>query len=383
MPGLVTLIGSGEASAGMTRVHRTLLDRLDEPPHPAFVDTPAGFELGLEAIHGRFRDYVERRLGLPLEIISYRAACDDANRVSAALQGIARSNYFLAGPGSPTYAVRQWSPSPVLAAILRRWQRGAQLVWASSAAIALGRHVLPVYEIYKVGQALHWEAGLDLLGPFGFELAVIPHWDNTEGGTHDTSACFMGAARFARLNAMLPPTAVVLGIDEHTAVTIDMTLGEAQVRGRGGVTVVQGDRSIRYVAGAPIPFRTMLGSPARAPMPADASPACQSPRSPDALSLASAEIAAGDLAAALQRLASAAPTDLAPILLQAATAAASTRAAHSTDRLVALLVETRDALRLAHQWDLADHLRSCLSELGLTLRDTPTGTEVERRSGKP
>jgi hypothetical protein len=372
---LVTLIGSGEVSASMTRVHRALLARLDEPPHLAFVDTPAGFELGLESIHSRFRDYVERRLGLPLAIISYHSVRDDACQISAALEGIVRSNYFLAGPGSPTYAVRQWSASPVMAAIVQRWRQGAQLVWASSAAIALGRHVLPVYEIYKVGQALHWEEGLDLLGLFGLELAVVPHWDNAEGGTHDTRACFMGAARFECLKAMLPLTAVVLGIDEHTAVTIDTTSGEVQVRGRGGVTVARAEESSHYAAGEIFPMIELMTSSARTPKPPKPPPIGKRPPESDALTLASSQIAAGDLASALRSVASAAPSDLAPVLLQAACAAAMMPEAESVDRLLSLLVQTRDALRKAHQWELADCLRDRLGELGVNLQDTPSGTE--------
>ncbi len=145
--------------------------------------------------------------------------------VAAALQAISDSNYILAGPGSPSYAVQHWRGSPVFEAVVERWQAGAQLVWASSAAIALSRYLLPVYEIYKVGAPLHWLDGLDLLGAYGLNLAIVTHWDNAEGGSHDTRACFMGLERFGRLRAMLPPEAITLGIDEHTACTFDLQSG--------------------------------------------------------------------------------------------------------------------------------------------------------------
>ncbi len=45
-----------------------------------------------------------------------------------------------------------------------------------------------------------------------------------------------------------------------------------------------------------------------------------------------------------------------------------------TEDLVAALIETRDRLRRAKQWQLADEIRSKLGELNITLEDTPEGT---------
>ena len=104
-------------------------------------------------------------------------------------------------------------------------------------ALTAGRFTLPVYEIYKVGEDLRWTPGIDLLGRFGIRLAVIPHWNNAEGGTHDTRFCFMGEPRFHRLESLLPPDTGVLGIDEHTACIIDLFRGEVRIRGVGGVTL--------------------------------------------------------------------------------------------------------------------------------------------------
>ena len=59
-----------------------------------------------------------------------------------------------------------------------------------------------MYEIYKVGEDLGWKAGLNLLGPFGRSVAIVPHWNNHEGGEElDTSHSFMGQERFERLLA--------------------------------------------------------------------------------------------------------------------------------------------------------------------------------------
>lgn len=374
MPGLLTLIGSGEASAGMTRIHRHLLARLGAPARPTFLDTPAGFELGLEAVHARFREYVERRLGLPFGLASYRSASASPESVACALQAVSGANYILAGPGSPSYAVQHWRGSPVFEAVVERWQAGAQLVWASSAAIALGRYVLPVYEIYKVGAPLHWLDGLDLLGAYGLNLAIVTHWDNAEGGSHDTRACFMGLERFERLRAMLPPGAVTLGIDEHTACTLDLQSGTVEVRGRNGITILAGDVERRHVHGETFPLDELRSTSAGAPTAA--APAALSEDSIGQRAAGARDLLArGEIAPGLRLLSETAPADLAPLLaLAARSVETEERTSTPPEKLVALLFELRDALRAAKQWELSDRIRDGLDGLGISLQDTPDGT---------
>ncbi len=392
MAGWVTLIGSGETAAGMTEVHRTLIKGLAEAPRPVFLETPAGFEGGLEAIRARFQEYFEHSLGLPLAAAPYRAISDSPQVIAQSLSAIAKSNYILAGPGSPTYAVRNWKGSAVWAAAVERWLAGAQLVMASSAAIAISRHTLPVYEIYKVGQGLHWIDGLDLLGHLGLELAIVSHWDNAEGGTHDTRACFMGLERFDRLRQLLPPTAVVLGVDEHTACTLELESGTARLRGRGGVTILRGTETLRYTSGASFPLSDLTSTPEamatersdrRTDRPAEASgffPA-PGPRPSTPLSRAGEAIAAGRLAEGLRAAAEAADPDLALLLHRAALAAEQSASAREPlDPLVGLLLEARAGLRAAKQWDLADRLRDEMKRLGIEVRDTPEGAVWERTS---
>lgn len=381
MPGWLTLIGSGETAPGMVKVHRSLLARLPQPAKPAFIDTPAGFELGLEAIHGRFRDFFHTRLDLPLQIASLRRADEDPARLAQALTIVSGANYLLAGPGSPTYAVRQWRGSPLYATIVERWLDGAQIVFASSAAIAISRHVLPVYEIYKVGEDLHWADGLDLLGRFGFELAIVTHWDNAEGGTHDTRACFMGMERFERLRTLLPPTAVVLGIDEHTACTFDFESAAAHVMGRGGVTILQGDQSLRHSASETFPLEELAprGQPSCAQLSPTRPPTTARPDTLHLIAQAATLLANGDLAGGLRLAATSAPEELAPLLHQAIQAiqqAAGTE--DSTEALIRLVIDIRTELRNSGLWPLADQARQRLQELGIALRDTPQGTEWER-----
>ena len=111
---------------------------------------------------------------------------------------------------------------------------------------------MPVYEVYKVGEDPRWVPGLDLLAAIGLPVALIPHYDNAEGGTHDTRFCYLGEERLAQLEHELPEGAFVLGVDEHTALCIDLDAEQAEVAGHGGVTVRVLGRSVRIESGETI-----------------------------------------------------------------------------------------------------------------------------------
>ena len=132
------------------------------------------------------------------------------------------------------------SRPPSLKSLQNEIEEGGCLVAASAAALTLGRYTLPVYEIYKAGQDLHWVEGMNILAHFGFNLVVIPHWNNAEGGTHDTRFCFMGEVRLKQLESLLPEDVSLLGLDEHTACLLDLEKEEASVKGIGGVTLRRG-----------------------------------------------------------------------------------------------------------------------------------------------
>jgi hypothetical protein len=123
----------------------------------------------------------------------------------------------------------------------------------------VGRFALPVYEIYKVGQDLHWVEGVNILGHFGFNLAVVPHWNNAEGGTHDTRFCYMGEPRFEKLQALLPEGVSIFGLDEHTACLLNLETGEAVVKGIGRVTLRRRDAELTFEKGERFPLGLLRG----------------------------------------------------------------------------------------------------------------------------
>ena len=256
--GIIVLMGSGELTATMVEVHKKILGRLPDPPNAVFLDTPAGFQLNVEEISRKAVEYFRVHVQKPLAVAGYKSAENTtAFEAETAYDLLRNAHFVLVGPGSPTYAVRQLRKTPIPEILNTVIQSGGCLVAASAAALTMGRHTLPVYEIYKVGQEIHWIDGLDILAPFGFNLVVVPHWNNAEGGTHDTRFCFMGESRFRKLEALLPEDTTILGIDEHTACIIDLNAQRIDIQGIGDVTLRRMGREMKFGKGDPLPFETL------------------------------------------------------------------------------------------------------------------------------
>ena len=235
MSGRLVVIGSGETSPTLVKTHRTLLaDAID----PLMLDTPFGFQANADDLTEKIQTYFSDSVGTALTPARWRNRDEPLVDRERTLALLSRSNYVFAGPGSPSYALRQWQDTAVPQALIDLVQRGGTVVMGSAAAVTLGAFAVPVYEIYKVGDPPHWLTALDLLGALtGLTAAVIPHFDNREGGRHDTRYCYLGATRLADMESQLPPGACVLGVDEHTAVVLDIGTGEVAVHGAGSLTI--------------------------------------------------------------------------------------------------------------------------------------------------
>ena len=258
--GMIVLMGSGELTATMVEVHKELLRRFGRAPKAVFLDTPAGFQLNVDQISKKAQDYFKSHIRQSLAIASFKSS-DTISPFEAeqAYQRLREADFVLIGPGSPSYAVRQWQQSEIPQILTDRIKKGGCLVAASAAALTVGRFTLPVYEIYKVGQDLHWVDGMDILKNFGFNLIVIPHWNNAEGGTHDTRFCFMGEPRFGQLVSLLPEDAAILGLDEHTACILDFENQEAVIKGIGQVTLQQAGQQIVFKTGDRFSLEVLRG----------------------------------------------------------------------------------------------------------------------------
>jgi len=235
---MIAIFGSGETSPTMTSVHKQLTARAGYPRLNAiFLDTPFGFQPNADEIVARTVTYFRQHVGCEIGLASFRHS-EQATPLETErfLARLSEANYVFAGPGSPSYALRHWRNTGVRDRLAEKVDHGGCVAFASAAGIGLGAYALPVYEIYKVGQDPSWIAGLDLLGQIGVRCAVIPHYNNQEGGTHDTRFCYMGEERLRRLEALLPDDVLILGIDEYTACIIDVEAQSVSVRGRGGIT---------------------------------------------------------------------------------------------------------------------------------------------------
>ncbi|UCF93180.1 MAG: hypothetical protein JSW39_03200 [Desulfobacterales bacterium] len=258
--GKIVLMGSGELTATMVEVHKDLLGGRTAPPHAVFLDTPAGFQLNVDELSRRAVEYFRVHVQQPMSVASFKSSeTTTPYEAEQAFHALRQADFVLIGPGSPTYAVRQLQPTPVPEILRQRIADGACLVAASAAALTVGCFTLPVYEIYKVGAELYWVEGMNILGHFGFNLVVIPHWNNAEGGTHDTRFCYMGKPRFRKLEALLPRDVGILGLDEHTACLLDLAAEEAEIRGIGRMTLRRRGAEVVFEKGDRLALEVLRG----------------------------------------------------------------------------------------------------------------------------
>jgi cyanophycinase-like exopeptidase len=264
-------MGSGETSPTMSKVHRDLISRMGPPPVPAaMLDTPFGFQENADDITAKavayFRESVQRDMG----VASFRSAeaAEDAVSHELMLACLRDARYVFSGPGSPTYALAQWKGSQVPTILADKLRTGGCVTFASAAAVTLGAFAIPVYEVYKVGQQPHWLEGLDLLAAAGLRAAVVPHYNNAEGGNHDTRYCYMGERRLSFLEDQLPDDVFVLGVDEHTALILDFDAGTATVAGIGTVTVRRRSSSWTLATGESVPIADLAAAPGTTAAPA-------------------------------------------------------------------------------------------------------------------
>src|SRR5205807_6697454 len=141
------------------------------------LDTPFGFQENANEIANRAVAYFRESVGADLGVATYRSArTEDAVTYETMLARVREANYVFAGPGSPSYALEHWRESSVPAVLSSKLREGGGITFASAAALVLGTHTVPVYEIYKVGDPPHWLDGLDLLADAHLRAAVIPHY---------------------------------------------------------------------------------------------------------------------------------------------------------------------------------------------------------------
>jgi cyanophycinase-like exopeptidase len=261
MARLLVIMGSGETAPTMVRPHRALLERIGEAP-AVLLDTPYGFQENADDISARAVGYFDASVGRKITVASWRRREQAPAPRERALASLRDAGWIFAGPGSPTYALRQWRETPVPPILADRLRCGGAVVFASAAALTLGSHTVPVYEIYKAGIDPVWVEGLDLVREAtGLPAVVIPHYDNAEGGHHDTRFCYLGERRLSTMEAELPEESFILGVDEHTAAILDIDACTVSVVGNGTMTIRRRGVSVVHESGALLSFDDLLAAP--------------------------------------------------------------------------------------------------------------------------
>jgi hypothetical protein len=266
--------------------------------------------------------------------------------------------------------------------VLQQFEGGADVLFASAASITLGRFALPVYEIYKAGQDPFWAEGLDLLGRFGLDLAVIPHYNDSSGGeNYDSRFCYMGARRFDLLQECLPPDVAILGIDAYTAICFDPQTREATVSGQGGVTMIGDGAERRFESGSQTDFDAFRSSSREVMRTFDERRTFSGYEFSDNAENEAGDDPIKDLGEAIEGLASLTPDEKVELLarLQSPRQATAGAPVANEGLLVDLVLELREALRGAKRFDLADQARGTLEDMGFEIGDTPQGARWTRR----
>ncbi|MEV6958088.1 hypothetical protein AB0M97_02555 [Streptomyces sp. NPDC051207] len=418
--GILALMGSGETSPTMVTLHRELAAHIGGDRDAVILETPYGFQVNRDDISTRAREYFRKSVGLMTEVVpdADTSAGGPADvRADRVRDRVRRASWVFSGPGSPSYALGRWRTQRLGEILRERVARGHGVtVMASAAACTVGFAALPVYEVYKAGHPPVWLDGLDLLGVLGLPVAVIPHYDNAEGGTHDTRFCYLGESRLSRLERELPEEAAVLGIDEHTALIIDLDASLARVWGRGVMTVRRRGVSQTVRGGTTLvldQLRDLVGGRGPStPLPAQHRPAaaghgCAGPAAEDAPATLQEAVAASEARFGEARKASDAQA-MAEVIVELETVIAAWSADMEEDqggewartvlhgmirllarqagrgmaepeytlaRILGPLLDLRRRLRASDAWDLADGLRDALAAGGVRLHDTPEGTE--------
>ncbi len=375
-------MGSGETSPTMVTPHKQMIANVCSTKSAVLnvLDTPFGFQENADVLTSKLTEYFELSVGHPVGVISLRNSHVSSAELAQAVNAIRDSDWLFAGPGSPSYALKVWRELGITPHFSEVLSRGI-LTFASAAALTVGSHTIPVYEMYKVGQEPHWLEGLNLLELHtGMSAAVVPHFDNTEGANHDTRFCYIGEQRLRVLESFLPSETFIIGVDGHTGVSFDLDTRVANVFGLGQMTIRHHSESWIVHSGESATFEEIIahtGSTIVQEKPAQLFRV--DPRQVEEL-LESGEVnAAVEALLDLDELDRDIETRVAvhSLITRLGNIAASPRVdiMSVVGPYIEALLQARQAARAAGRWDDADAIRNRLMELKVTIKDSEGGSD--------
>jgi hypothetical protein len=192
----------------------------------------------------------------------------------------------------------------------------------------------------------------------GIRAAIIPHYDNAEGGNYDTRYCYLGNNRLIALEHQLPDDVGILGIDEHTAAVIDLEQRTLQVLGKNNVYWRQNGKTQIFTNGSVTSLDLIQSFE---PEPAEATADEKQSDSTDIHNLVMTASGSGsDSVNAIATLARMATTGGQNFI--------------DPSVLVSSLLELRVNAREHRDFTLADEIRDLLVNSGIQVMDGPNGS---------
>ena len=118
LPRILAIMGSGETAPTMVSTHRRLTSLLPTPVRAVVLDTPYGFQSNAAELAQRAVEYFATSVNVQLQVAGLTrlqatdgmapdAVAPDAVAIEKGLRLVDDAHYVFAGPGSPTYALRQ------------------------------------------------------------------------------------------------------------------------------------------------------------------------------------------------------------------------------------------------------------------------------------
>ena len=227
-PGPICLLGGGEHRAGCEPVDRWLMERTGRDRVRVTVIPAASTEAMLPATAALARNYW---MGLGAEV----TVAVPGGPVSSQMAALVDPDIIVLTGGVPGRLVRTLGASPVWERALDLWHGGTAISGSSAGAMALftWRFALRAPHPLRVVPAL---------GPLR-GLVCVPHFDRVVRPLPVLHPWVRRAARGLRELS-------ILGLDEATALIVDGD--HCEVRGRGSVTVIDGDNWRTTATGAAV-----------------------------------------------------------------------------------------------------------------------------------
>ena len=234
----LVLMGSGETAPAMVKTHRAVLAASGDGP-ALMLDTPYGFQVNADDLTRRTLKYFDESVGQEVVAASWRTRELGRPDAGPVLAEVSRASWLFAGPAVPPMrstngTTPRWSVPSAMCV-----DRGGSVVLGSAAAVTARFATSRCTRSTRSGPRRTGCPGSTCCNRFlGLSVAVIPHFDNAEGGTYDTRFCYLGEDRLRALEgSSCPREQPSWGSTSTLRSSSDITAGSVEVSGVGRLTM--------------------------------------------------------------------------------------------------------------------------------------------------